>query len=354
MAEYSRIATGSTVSNGVTTSVVLPFVPNFIEIWNPTQAAAAAGGVSRAWWTSDMGTGTAQYVTTSVGPADGSHVATTGGFSIIQAGLSLQYGPVYNHAVGDFSISTANPAVVTTTVAHGLVTGNVIIFQNLYQTATTGMAQIGGMAFTVSSASTTGFTLLGLPAAGFAAAATAVTSRRIYQYNQMLPEFMYVTAISQASQAVVTVSVDPTNLVYVGQKLVFQIPQSFGMTQLTTAGSPGTQDLPAVVTAVNYAAYQFTINVNTSAYTPFAFPASTLSPTSPLFATVAPAGSSTQYIPSLQTYTGYDFTRQPFRSSQQFPLMNLQAGAQSPAGSSGDIIVYQAWKAPVTVYSPGA
>ena len=187
-----------------------------------------------------------------------------------------------------------------------------------------------------------------------AAAATAVKARRIYQYNQMLPEFMYVTAISQASQAVVTVSVDPTNLVYVGQKLVFQIPQSFGMTELTTAGSPGTQDLPAVVTAVNYAAYQFTINVNTSAYTPFAFPASTLSPTTPLFATVAPAGSSTQYIPSLQTFTGYDFTRQPFRSSQQFPLMNLQAGAQSPAGSSGDLIVWQAWKAPVTVYSPGA
>ena len=34
--------------------------------------------------------------------------------------------------------------------------------------------------------------------------------------------------------------------------------------------------------------------------------------------------------------------------------MNLQAGAQSPAGSSGDIIVWQAWKAPVTEYASNA
>jgi hypothetical protein len=167
----------------------------------------------------------------------------------------------------------------------------------------------------------------------------------------MLPEFMYVTGITQAAQAVVTVSVDPTNLVYVGQKLVFQIPSVFGMTQLNSENLNG---IPAIVTAVNYAAYSFTINVNSSAFTAFAFPASTASPTAPLFATVAPAGSATTYDPILQTYTGYDINKQPFRSSQQFPLMSLAAGAQSPAGSTSDVIVWQAWKAPVTEYGASA
>jgi len=167
------------------------------------------------------------------------NLVTTGGFTYVTS------FPQPEAAFVGTAITAASPAVASGFTALPYINGDQVILYN-----TTGMAQIGGATFTVSSASSTGFTLLGLPAAGFAAAATAVTARRVSPYQPMLPEFMYVSAISQASQAVVTVTQDPTNVIYVGQKVVFQIPQSFGMTQLNTNNSPGTQDLPAIVVSV--------------------------------------------------------------------------------------------------------
>jgi hypothetical protein len=339
---------GSFTSTGAAVNIPVPASADYFVTFNQTQAAttqATGRGIKFEWFANPSMPNNAAYETFKTNSTNGLNynLVTTGGFNYLTA------YPQPEAAFTGTAITAASPAVASGFSGLPYNNGDRVVLYN-----TTGMAQIGGMSFTVSSVSSTGFTLLGLPAAGFAAAATAVTARRVSPYLPMLPEFMYVTAISQAAQGVVTVSSDPTNVIYVGQKLVFKIPSSFGMTQLNTNNLPGTQDLPVVVTAVNYAAYQFTINVNTTNFTPFAFPASTLSPTAPLFATVAPAGSATQYLPSLQTYTGYDFSKQPFRSSQQFPLMNLQAGAQSPAGSSGDIIIYQAWKAPVTQYSPGS
>lgn len=336
----------SFVSAGVPVNIPIPASADYFVTFNQTQAATTQStgrGIKFEWFGNpSMAQNSAfeTFKTNSVNSLN-YNLVTTGGFNYYSDYPSPE-APVVGTA-----ISQASQAVVTMTNTYN--EGDRVI---LYDT--TGMAQIGGMAFSISSVSGSGFTLIGLDSSGFAAAASAVTARRVFPYNPVIPEFLYVTAVSQAAQAVVTVSTDPTNLVYVGQKLVFQIPSSFGMTQLNTAGSPGTQDLPAVVVAVDYADYQFTINVNTSAYTAFAFPASSASPTAPLFATCAPAGSSTQYNPMLQTYTGYDVSKQPFRSSQEFPLMNLQAGAQSPAGSSGDVIVWQAWKAPVTQYQPNA
>jgi len=90
--------------------------------------------------------------------------------------------------------------------------------------------------------------------------------------------------------------------------------------------------------------YNFLINVNTTNFTAFAFPASSATPTTQLFATVAPAGQSTQFNPITNVTTGYNFTQIPFRTGQFVPYMYLPSGAQSPGGSAGDVIVYQAMK----------
>ena len=341
---FTLITQGSFLSAGVPVNIPLPSSADYFKTINMTQLAttqATGRGFQFEWFgnPSFAQNSAIEWFKTNSTNGVNMNLVTTGGFNYYTA-----YPQPEAPFVGT-AITNATPAVASGFTALPYNNGDRVVLYN-----TTGMAQIGGMEFTVSSVSTTGFTLLGLAAAGFAAPATAVTARRVAPYNSVLPEFMYITAISQAAQGVVTVSVDPTNLVYVGQKLVFQIPNSFGMTQLNTNNLPGTQDLPVVVTAVNAAAYQFTINVNTTNFTPFAFPASTLSPTAPLFATVAPAGSSTQYNPVLQTYTGYNFNLAPFRSSTFTPYMNLQAGAQSPAGSSGDTIVWQAYKMEATQY----
>ena len=334
---------GSFVSSGAAVNIPLPEGADYFVTFNQTQAAASqttAVGVKFEWLGNpSFPAGAAlESFKSDTTHAVGTTLISSGGFTYV-----TDY-PAPAAAITGTTISQASSAVAaaTNTFSNG---DRVVLY------GTTGMAQIGGMSFTVSSVSGSGFTLIGLNSSGFATAASAFKARKISPFNPVVPEFMYVTAVSQAAQAVVTVSVDPTSLVYVGQKLVFQIPSSFGMTQLNSENLNG---IPAIVTAVNYAAYQFTINVNSSAFTAFAFPASTASPTAPLFATVAPQGSSTQYNPLLQTYTGYDINKAPFRSSQQFPLMSLAAGVNGPAGQTSDVIIWQAWKAPVTEYQANA
>ena len=84
--------------------------------------------------------------------------------------------------------------------------------------------------------------------------------------------------------------------------------------------------------------------MNTTNFTAFAFPASSGSPTTQLFATVAPAGQSTQFNPITGVQTGYNFTNIPFHSGVFIPYMYVPSGAQSPGGSASDVIVWQAYK----------
>lgn len=341
---FTILTQGSFLSAGTPVSIPLPSSADYFKVYNMTQLATTqttGRGVIFEWFgnPSFASNSSVKYFksNTSSNVLNVTVDTTDGGF------IYYSSFPTPEAAFVGTAITAATPAVASGFSGLNYNNGDRVVLYN-----TTGMAQIGGMEFTVSSVSSSGFTLLGLPAVGFAAAATAVTSRRVSLYNPVLPEFLYVTAISQASQAVVTVSTDPTNVIYVGQKLVFQIPSDFGMVQMNSNYLNG---IPAIVTAVDYAAYQFTVNVNSTNFTAFAFPASSLSPTAPLFATVAPQGCSTQYNPLSQTYTGYNFNLQPFRSSTFIPYMLLMAGAQSPAGSNGDTIVWQAYKMEATSYS---
>ncbi len=332
---------GSFLSAGTPVTIPVQSSADYFRTFNQTQAGNTAGnGVNFEWFANPSFPpyGAWQIKSGTAGALSGSLI-TTGGFSYVTT-FPQPSAPFVGTA-----ITNASPAVASGFTGLTFNNGDQVILYN-----TTGMAQIGGAAFTVSSASSTGFTLLGLPAGTFASAATAVTAVKVSPYLPVLPEFMYVSNITQAAQAVVTVTQDPTNIIYVGQKLVFQIPSSFGMVQLDTNNLPGTQDLPVIVTAVNYAAYQFTININTTSFTAFTWPLATASPTAQLFATVAPAGSSTQYNPLLQTYTGYNFNLQPFRSSYLLPYMYLFAGANSPAGQSGDTIIWQVGKMEAPLY----
>lgn len=344
---FTLITQGSFKSTGVGVNIPLPSSADYFVTFNETQAGTTqtpGRGFKFEWFGNPLMASDSAYewFKTNATNAVNMNLVTSGGFTYVQSQPTAE-APFVGTA-----ITNASPAVASGFSGLPYNNGDRVVLYN-----TIGMEIIGGMSFTVSSVSPTGFTLIGLPAAGFAAPATAVTARRVPLYNSMLPQFAYITAISQAAQGVVTLSIDPTNIFYVGQKLVFQIPSSYGMTQLNTNQLPGTQDLPVIVTAVNSATYQLTINVNTTNFTPFAFPASTGSPTTPLFATVAPAGSSTQFDPIAQTFTGYNFNLQPFRSSTFIPYMHLAAGAQSPAGSNNDVITWQAYKCEATQYGNG-
>ena len=278
MAEYSRLAQGMITSNGGQTAVRLPFVPEYIEILNKTRLTGTNSGVSKAVWEVDMGQGAAFATTTTstVGDlttfiaADGGTDETTGsaiglGFHTIKAGLALQYGPTFLlGGSGGIAKTNGTTLTVTTTAAHGLTPGNWVIFQNLYETSTTGMQTLAGIPFEVLTVgSTTTFTIGWV---GTAANLTAITAgglnglasfKKIYHPVIYAPGIAFPWTITQ-SAGVVTVNTTAPHNFQIGQEIAFRIPSIYGATQLNSLpdvyipGSPIYFYVNAVPTATSF------------------------------------------------------------------------------------------------------
>jgi len=320
--------------------IPLPSGCDYMKVVNLTQMAAAAptACVAGEWFGGGLTAVNDGIRWRKAGSAailiDSFSTATaTNGFTYITS------PPVPQAVLTGTTITQANGAVAT--VANSYSNGDQVLIFNAV-----GMEQISGMVFTISSVSGAGFTLLGLNSAGFVAPATAFSVRRIVQNpigvdTPVAPSMLYVTAVSQAVGA--TVRVSQANQVFVGQKLEFTIPGPFGMVQLNNFYQP--QSKPIVVTSI-IDAYNFTINIDTTNYTAFAFPASALSPTAQLPATCAPAGQSAQFNPITNVTTGYNFTQAPFRSGLFLPCMLLGVSATSTgvAGGANDVVVWKSYK----------
>ncbi len=328
---FTIITGGSFVSTGAGFKLPLPSNADYVEIRNMTQTSAVNPDtvIKGEWYGQKFGS--------SASPAGQGVKTVKTTFNLdsdFAAGTGFTYvgsNPVIEAQAPNAitAITSDSPAVVAQTNTYS--DGDIIQFYG-----TTGMLQIAGMNFQISSVSGAGYSLLGLPAAGFATDATAGYTRRISKYAAVDPQFLFVTAISKAVQGVVTFSVDPSAYYVAGMKMHFSIPYSFGMTELN--------QVTAKILSVNAATYQVTLELDTSAFTTFAFPASSASPNAQLFATAAPAGVSTQRDPNTFVETGYNFQYQAFKSGQFVPYLFLSGGAQSPAGADGDKINWMAYK----------
>lgn len=328
---FTILTGGSFISTGASQKILLPSSADYFKTWNITQLAAAnPNTVTNGQWfgskfgagASAAGTGIKTVKTTAM--LDSAFAANTG-FTYVNSAPVVEA----QNANAITAITAASPAVVTQTNTY--VDGDILQFYG-----TTGMLQISGMNFQISTTSGSGYTLIGLRAAGFAAPGTAGFTRRISKYAAVDPQYLYITEITQATSAVVRTSVDPTAYYVVGMKIHFSVPYSFGMTQIN--GLTGT------ITAVSAANYTLTVDIDTTAFTAFAFPTSASSPTSPLFATLAPAGAATKKDPVTLVETGYNFQYQAFHTGEFTPYMFLVGGAQSPAGAASDVINWMAYK----------
>lgn len=288
MAEYSRMASGQVVSNGAATPVILPFIPNKIEIFNRTRAVAGAG-ITKALWMTDMGQGAAfatlfgtgdVYIDVVGGTSTGGQTNGTG-FSTFSAGIALQFGPINQHGgspVSDFSIATGSPTTITTVGNHGLVSGDVVIFSNLFQTAATGMQQIAGIPFVITRTGATTFTIpFDTTGGNFTAFNTATSTGNVGSFKQLLypalyaPNLSYVTGITLGATTVIALSM-PGNFV-VGQEVAFRIPSVWGTVELNTLPNiliPGSP-VYGFVTAVSASLTTptITVNINSVGFTAF-------------------------------------------------------------------------------------
>ncbi len=342
---FTILTAGSFASTGVGVKIPLPSSADYFRTWNITQLAAASptAVVGGEWFGAKFGTGASAANEGLRWKKSGSSAILIDSFGTSTATDGFTYvtsSPVVEAQAANAitGITAANPAVVTQTNTYS--NGDYVRIYN-----TTGDLTIGGMVFQISSVSGAGYTLLGLAnvAGNGLAAATAGNTRRVSKFNAVDPEFLFITNISKATQAVVSTSVDPSAFYAVGMKIHLSVPASFGMKEMN--------QLTGKIVAVNAAsasgsigAYNLTIDIDSSAFTTFAFPLSAGSPTARLFATLSPAGASTQFDPVTLVQTGYDFVKQPFHTGQFTPYMFLAGGANSPAGANADVINWMAYK----------
>lgn len=345
---FTILTGGSFTSTGAGVKIPLPSSADYFVTTNITQmplAPATAVVVRAEWYGSKFGAGATaandgirwkkSTSTSAINIDTFATSAASNGFTYVTSSPVVE-AQAANAITG---ITAANPAVVTQTNTYS--NGDIVYLYN-----TTGMLQIAGMPFQISSVSGSGYTLLGLPATvsnGFAAAGTAGFTRRVSKFNAVEPEYIFITNISQASQAVVSTSVDPSDHYVVGDLIHFSVPSSFGMTQISQK-TGRIVAVNAVSATSNIGAYNVTVNIDTSAYTAFAFPASSSSPTAQLFATFAMAGQQVQFDPVSLVQTGYEFQKSPFHTGTFVPFMFLSGGAQSPAGANLDMINWSCYK----------
>lgn len=270
MAEYSKIARGTFVSTGADKAIYLPFQPNIIRMTNYTAAATPAqNGVPFASWDSSMGQGGGVMQIFNATPVLTTDNITTNGFSTFSAGLDFQFGSQIQIS----GITKASPAVVTTASNHGYVTGDIVIFQGLYQTQyTAGMPQICNIPFVVTVTGATTFTIAWNTNQSNYTALSASPSgafvKKVLNPFLYAPGYGVITAVTTGSTTAITTTA-PHNLV-VGQEVALRIPSQWGITQLnslpntTIPGSP----IYGYVTIVN-SSTQVTVNINSSSYTAY-------------------------------------------------------------------------------------
>lgn len=269
MAEYSRIAKGHFTSTGAGQFINLPFTPDAVEMVNYSVAnsAATSQNVCRAIWDASMGQGFAVIEGYNATPALIYDVVSTNGISTFSAGLMLQFGP----QIQIVSATAANP-IVFTVAANTYSVGDIVMFEGLYQSSSTGMPQICGMQFVISAVTSTTFSVV-WPAGGDQYSLLTGSPKGAYVKKVLYPFLYspgvaYIEAITLGATTTVTTTA-PHNFV-VGQEIGFRIPASWGTVQLNTLPNnsiPGSPTYYYVTSVTN--STTFVCNAASTGFTAF-------------------------------------------------------------------------------------
>lgn len=268
----SQITTGS-FTNVASTPFFIPLqqqISRFSLVNQTKLASYTSGRITNAEWNNYMANGLAivDAPTTITGPLNTNAVIRT---QLAQNGFTLVRGGVYSQGptIAIASFVPGTPTVFTTSAPHGFLVGD-----NVRIVGLTTAPQMGGLVMTVTAVgSTTTFTTL----FNSTNAVTSVGSvYKIGNYAIQNPSLYYpqnraIAAITLASPMVVTTLVQQNYAI--GDKVRFQIPTVFGMQQLNTT-SNGLPIEFTVVAANNAVGTQtVSLNVDSTGFTAFAWPA---------------------------------------------------------------------------------
>jgi hypothetical protein len=296
---------------------------DFIEVDNLTriETPQAGTGVKFRWQRGMPVASALQEKTDGSGNMSTSQILT-GGFSPVTTTQPVPSSPLLTGT----TITNAAPPVASSANTGALANGNIVKIINA-----TGAPQLNGYDFTVNTVvANTSFNLQYMIAPGNAA--TAFTYRFYTQNAMFYPRRNFVVNVTQATQAVVTLSI--THGLTAGQEVVFtNFGKFFGMTQLN--------NVRATIQSVNTTNNTVTINVDTTGFTAWTFPTATNAATPFTPAQMIPFGDGLDPTNTLQTSA----TLAGATQNQAVIGMFLAGGANGPAGQSGDVIYWRAWKA---------
>lgn len=250
------IAQGSFISDGNPRLIELPSTVDYFVVRNRSLWSTAPTAVVESTWYRGYAAGQATTLTEGGGSAlTATSIAAGGtGFTEIDR-TTLAPGPLV--ATGT-AITNATPGVVTD--ANTPNVGDVVRMLN-----TTAMLQIAGLEFTVTAVTPgVNFTLGYMIGAGYAAAATNA-DYRIIPAARYFPRRAWIQNITVAAAAVISTST--AHGYAVGARITVHNPDAnFGM--------PEIDGLTGTVTAVT--ANTITTDIDSAAFTAFAYPTSAI------------------------------------------------------------------------------
>lgn len=321
MATLDNYIQGSFTADGSSHNLSIRSDVDFMEVENLTQIITPTNGtgVKFRWMRGFANASAIQETVSGAGVLSIGQITTAGFTPITTAGPQVP-----SALLTGTTITNASPPVASSANTSTMTKGNIVRIINAV-----GAPQLNGYDFTVTALTTnSSFTLGYMIAPGNAATSF---SYRFYTYDaQYYPRRRLITNITQATSAVVTMSV--THGLTIGQEVVFNIPKQFGMTQLN--------GLRATITAISTTNNTITINIDTTGFTAWTFPTATVAAAPFTMAQVIPFGDGLDTSNPLQTSATLSGATQ----NQAIVGMNLGAGANGPAGQNGDIIYWRAWK----------
>ena len=260
-------------------------VSNFTQ-WGTIGSQTPSLGIEYFWQRGmAAGTGIVTYKANGTAALAGDTLLT-GGFTLYDpSGQTAGALPLLGNPVATTASTNATQPVVSTGTTTGLVVGSVVRMSNTAQTDVNGIdfvvgAVTAGVSFTLLTATNVLATAPGaIGGAGF---------YRIVNYTPLFyPRRRTVVKITQ-SAAAATVSTSVEHSLTPGQAVRFNIPSVSGMIQLNP--TPENNYLYATVISITDA-YNFVINIDTSAFTAFTWPTIAQQPSS--FPFVEPIGEDT-------------------------------------------------------------
>ena len=313
----TQILQGTFTSTGLTTIIPIPSGVDWMRIYNLNEAHATnAGRGFEYFWQR----GFAQNTSLMWYHPAGDHtvaIDTSTGFTAVDTSVFGASAPVAVTAT-----TNVVAPVISTGTTTGVAVGSIVRLSGL-----AAVPNICGIDFTVGAVNpgvsiTTAYNLATAP--GFAGGAGFY---RIITPAPWYPRRRTVINITQAAQAVITTSV--TNQFTVGQQVRFQVPAACGMTEINGL----------IGTVVAVAAASFTVNIDTTAFTAFAWPAVALVPFTP--AEVVPVGEDTAY--ALSTIPANNILDDATINTAIIGMSCL-GGTTNPMGTAGDVIYWRAGK----------